>query len=307
MYRKITILLLGAAFLPAILLAQVATTDLAPGTARFIHPNALGLNSVTFTPDNPAALAWGKASMVGGGLIQGTFSDNTVPSTQDFDGQYLGFRWVGEFISLAAETHDVEDSDGINAINDESTNIHAAIRLGDFLALGVATEEMKNLSNNVEVDRLTAGVSLAFNEMFYVGAALVQEEEKINVPNLEREGTMIGVAFRSDGDWQWYGAYEVIDLDDFTVLGVTAGGGVKMNTTTLQVNIGNLLLGAAIYNVFPQGTTDDISGKILDIGWAPEEGLNITARMLDIESADPVTGFVYEESEMQSVTVAWLF
>lgn len=307
MLRKITILLLFTAFLPATLLAQVATTDLAPGTMRFIHPDALGLNGASFTPDNPAALAWGKASLVGGGIIQGTYYDLQATTSDDFDGEYVGFRFVGDFISVAAETHSVTNSDTLNPIKDESTNIHAAFNLGGVLALGVAAEEMFNQGSDINIERFTAGVSLALNDMFFVGAAVVQEEGTFTTFDLEREGTMFGVAFRIDGDWQWYGAYDVIDLDDLTWQGTVVGGAIKQDTTTLQVNIGNLLLGVGMFNVYPQGATDDVFGDFVEIGWAPEDGLSITARSLTTKVTDQATGTDIEKSEMQSLTVAWLF
>ena len=307
MLRRITILLLFTAFIPAALQAQVATTDLAPGTMRFIHPNAWGLNSASFTPDNPAALAWGKASLVGGGVVQGTFYDFQVATSEDFDGEYLGFRWVGEFISVAAETHSVKGNDTLNPLKDESTNVHAAFNLGGVLALGVAAEEMFNQGSDIKVERFTAGASLSLNEMFFVGAALMQEKETSSGFDLEREGTMFGVAFRIDGDMQWYGAYDVIDLEDFTYQGVSQFGAIKQDTTTLQVNISNLLLGVGVFNVYPEGATDDVAGDFVEIGWAPEDGLSITVRSLTTKVTDQAAGTDLEKSEMQSLTVAWLF
>ncbi|MEE8555463.1 MAG: hypothetical protein V3T00_06355 [bacterium] len=288
--------------------AQVATTDLVPAAPRLLHPTATGFNSANFTPDNPAALAWGMPSRIGGGILQGELSDNINPAQSfDYDGRFFGLRLVGEAFGFAVAHQAVEDDAGLGLTVDESSDAQLSLKLGDVLALGVGVGAIESETSQAEMDRISAGASLRLGEIFYLGAGLHRDDaEFVGVTQtVERDVTMVGVAMRTEGDWNWYLAYDVVDLDDFEFPGGGPGRGFKVSTATVQVLAGSLLIGASLSDVEASGTTDDISSRTIDFGWAPMEGLTLTARHLRTESEQ--AGVTEETAETTSVAVAWLF
>ncbi|NIR99376.1 MAG: hypothetical protein GWO03_15580, partial [Gammaproteobacteria bacterium] len=65
-------------------------------------------------------------------------------------------------------------------------------------------------------------------DVVYVGAAMYQDTLDLGLPvTFDRDGTLLGIALRTEGDWRWYVAYEVVDLDnfDFTPVGGTPDAG----------------------------------------------------------------------------------
>jgi hypothetical protein len=284
--------------------AQVATTDLLPGTASIPHPNAVGISTLTFTPDNPAALGFAQSSAVGVGMMNGTLTDNLANTSQDYEATYLGVRFVSDIFSLAADTVNMKDPDGLGIVEEKDTDVQLAVKLGDALSIGGGMSDLADGNNTIE--RLTLGVSFNLAEVFYLGAAVFQDDMDFAGTIAEREGTMYGLAYRSDGDWKWYLAYDVFKLGEIFISGVGIGNETNISKATFQVNAGNLFLGAATFEVDFPGNTGEVSGTIIDVGWVPEEGLSITARLLELTDVDPA-GPSDDLNENTSVTVAWLF
>ncbi|NIP74246.1 MAG: hypothetical protein GWO16_15110, partial [Gammaproteobacteria bacterium] len=57
---------------------------------------------------------------------------------------------------------------------------------------------------------------------------MYQDTLDLGLPvTFDRDGTLLGIALRTEGDWRWYVAYEVVDLDnfDFTPVGGTPDAG----------------------------------------------------------------------------------
>ena len=244
MLRRITFLLLFTAFVPAALQAQVATTDLVPGASRFVHPNAFGFNSASYTPDNPAALTWDEVSRVGGGVINGTFKDKIAGTSYDYDGKFLGFRIVGDTFNVAGELQDVSDDQGEIFFTDETTNFQLSIKVSDAFSLGVGSDSSSNGNN--DLDRLSLGASFKLGDALYFGAALMDEDYNLGGVSATREGTQLGVAYRSEGDSGVYIAYDILEFDEYVVAGVGQADDIKFATATLQGQFGNLMAGASL-------------------------------------------------------------
>lgn len=305
--------------------AQVATTDLGPAALKFPHPQAIGLNSTTLTPDNPAALAWGTPSRVAAGKAQGDVTDNNAGQTVlEFDGAFGGFRAVGETFGVAADTYSVKDDVGANLTLDKGSSLQVSVAPTEWLSFGIGagTEETDSTlidpsSTRQEVDRLMGGATLRLGEIFYIGAGMTQEDATSPDDPLgqvfTRDGTMFGVAVRTEGEWNWYLAADVIDLDDFPPVnpGQQGDGGIKLTTLTAQLRADWFFVGIQGGNIDISGnmnTTTDVTTKVVDLGYAPLEGFNISARWqsTDVEDTDPVNP-VDATVETTSLALAWMF
>lgn len=302
MMRKLTLLLLLAA-IPAALHAQVATTDLVPGASRFVHPGAFGFNSATYTPDNPAALTWDEMSRFGGGLIQGAFKDKITGTSFDYDGKFLGFRIIGETFNGAGEIQDASDDQGV-VFTEDTTNAQLSIKVSDAFSLGVGTDSTS--SGNNDLDRLTLGASFKLGDALYFGAAIFDDDLNLGGVSGTRDGTMLGVAYRSEGDSGVYIAYDIIEWDETVVAGVGQADGVKFSTATLQVRFGSLMFGGSLLDLSGPGIGNDISATTLDAGWMQDAELSVSGRITVLSETD-AAGTTDDEVTTQSVNMTWMF
>ncbi len=290
--------------------AQIAVTDLAPPGPVFIHPFATGFNSVNITPQNPAAMAWGAPSYVGVGTLQGEQVNNTAPSTTAFDGKYYGGRFVGETFGFAAEKLRIDMETG--EVGDETTGVQISVNLGGVLALGAGMEQSKGDGAQTTIDRQQFGVSLKIGEVFYLGGGVYLDEAEIGgfPGTYERSVTLIGAALRTEGDWKWFIAYDYMDIENFDLGGGNEASGGKGKTVTVQFQPGPLVVGIAITQIEPTGNTggpDEMESKVIDLGYAPMEGLTVSVRLVRVELDDTATLTIDEEVETNSLTVTWRF
>lgn len=283
--------------------AQVATTDLVPAAPNYLNHNLFGFNSASLTPENPAALAWGNPSRVAAGYIKG---NHDVPPSAKFSGEYAGARLVGKTFGLGLETSKVKDDSSNNdGTLDQSSNVQLSLNLGS-VALGLGSGKIKNNPDNVDAKRTEAGASLRLNEVWYFGLGAYQDKDTPSGTNTtyKRNGTVAGVALRTQGQWHWYLAYDYIKLNNFSISG-TDTGGFNTNRFTVQLAAGNWVLGAASAKEADKsaGATHDWKTTTLDFGYAPMKGVAVSAR----SQTTKATGSSTEKITTNSLSVAYLF
>jgi hypothetical protein len=293
--------------------AQMATTDLVPAAPVLVHPKTPSLNGTNITPDNPAALAWGGPSRIAVGKMKGQDKDNLgVNAAVDTDGAFGGFRLVGETFGIAAETSSLDVKTNPTQSGDKSHDVQLSLALGKWLAFGIGAGNSKNEISGDDINTKEVGVSLRLGDVFYVGAGARKDE---NTPtglsvSAKRNGTMLGIALRTEGDVRWYLALDTISLQsfDFKPAGGQVTEGYTENRATAQVVWHWFLLGVSTANldVKDYGTfKPTVKLNTLDIGYAPMHGLTVTARMqqTNVTDAQPTD----DTLSTTSVAVAWLF
>lgn len=304
--------------------AQVAIPDLVPAAPRFLHPQAHGLNSTNIAPDNPAALAWGTPSRVGAGVLEGEVLDDTDTTVLEHDGTFAGLRLVGETFGFAAETLEVEvagpEVGGVAPVGltlEDASEAQLSVAFGQWLALGVgAGSRETELEGGIEFDRVKAGASLRLGEIFYLGAGVLTDDLTVppGVEPVERDGTLLGIAMRTEGNWNWLLSYDVIDLEPLDLRSITGNPddneGLKLSTATVQLLAGSFLLGVSAGDIAldrpanTASTSGDITTRTVDLGYAPMEGLNVSARWQELVAEDPSGD---QSVETASVALAWAF
>ena len=118
-----------------------------------------------------------------------------------------------------------------------------------------------------------------------------------------RDTTLIGVAVRTEGGVRWHLAWDEMDKDDFT--GTLTGKGFDATTITVQAGLGNLLLGGQRFKLKAKTSTVEVRSTVLDVGWAPEQGLTLTGRLARSEVS--ANGVVAQKDELRAVTIAYLW
>jgi hypothetical protein len=289
--------------------AQVATTDLVPGTSRFFHTFTSDVNSGNIAPDNPAALAWGGPSRVAAVLTR--VADTAVgPITYDFTGKLVGGRIVGSTFGFAYELQEFKEQAGAADLDDRNSEAQLSLKLGDWLGLGLGVSKpgltSTALAIDRQVDRKEFGLSARLGESLYLGLARYQDTESY-LGTFKRNGNLYGIALRTKGPTQWYLAVDVLDLPAFP--GSTYGAEYKVTTLTAQMRSGSFLAGVATskgdaviaYPLFP---SDSVKSTHLDLGWAPMAGLALTARISKVTVAGAALD---EKVDSKSLAVAWQF
>jgi len=314
----LTAVLLGLALIGSAH-AQVATTDLVPAAPFFTHPQATGLNGANITPDNPAALAWGTPSRVAIGALKGKFEDNLTPPspTVDFDGKFGGLRLVGETFGIAVEQLTVDEKNpppGSPSNLDKSNDLQVSLALGKWLAFGIGAGKSKSEATGDDISRKEAGISLRLNEIFYLGVAAYQDENTPIglVPSVsdKRNGTLYGIALRTEGNIKWYVAYDALALNsfDFTPFGGPLSGGFDLSRFSVQAHAGWFLVGASVTDIDVKnygGGKPTVKHKAVDLGFAPMQGLTVTARVQVTDVSDPLPSDATITTN--SLAVAWQF
>lgn len=298
--------------------AQVATTDFVPAAPFFVHPQTTGINGANITPDNPAAVAWGTPSRVALGALQGSEEIKSTPGvTFDYDGKFGGLRLVGDRFGVALETSSVDLKNpppGVSSVSiDKSNDVQLSMSLGDWLGVGVGAGKTKSEASGDDISRKELGVSLRINEVFYIGAAAYQDENTPIgvVPSVseKRNGTLYGIALRTEGNVSWYVAYDSISLDsfDFSSYGGPVTGGFDLSRFSVQALVGWFLIGATASDLTvkdPGGGNPDVKHKAIDIGYAPMQGLTVSAR---VQKVDVTNGNPDETITTKSLAVGWQF
>lgn len=288
---------------PGVAAAQVAAMDLVPAAARFHHPNAVGINSATITPDNPAALAWSTDSAAAIGATSGSLVRPGLPQ-EDQAGRFYGARFVGDTWGLGLEYLAVDQITPPNNSYDRVANAQLSLKMG-WLALGVGTEEVETEAGGApfKAKRSGGGLSLRLWGSLYLGAARYWDDVRPpGAPVAEpRNIDMAGIAFRSKGTVQWYLAYDVIDQDP-----LPPQFGLKSHAYTVQMNAGGFLLGASVgsLDVYGPGTSQapTIRTRTLDIGWAPNMGWSLTLRAHRFNVAPPLGGEEHDDTNSLALT-----
>jgi hypothetical protein len=287
--------------------AQVATTDFVPAAPVFIHSAATGLNGANITPDNPAAVAWGMPSRVAAGIIKGTDDNHAASISADFKGEFYGARLVGDRFGIAAEQSNAKgESPSNQGTLDKSHDIQLSLNLGKRLALGIGGGQMKSPVTNSQVARKELGASLRLGDVWYLGLAAYRDTNTVpgSSVSFDRNGILEGIALRTEGPWKWYAAYDHIKLNNYDTT-PTPLLGRQEDRFTLQLLAGSVLLGASSAKVKPLDTSNvDLKYTVLDIGWAPMAGLNISARH---QTTHVSGGINNEDVTTNSVALAWLW
>jgi hypothetical protein len=291
--------------------AQMATADLVPAAPRIYHPFALGFSTPNIAPENPAALAWGAPSRVAAGMLDGTVEDNQAPFTSsDVSGNYLGGRFVGPTFGFALERQSTKQDSAGFVTEDTSSELQASLRVGEWLALGLGMGDYSRDAGGfvTDIGRIQYGATVRLAEVFYVGVLAFKDSLEQLGTSTERSGTGFGLALRTQGPWQWYLAYDALDLPDFPV--VTADTGFKSSTVTAQVNAGGFLLGVSKADVtrnYDGGGPSDITSTNVDVGWVPMAGFALSLRNSKTDLVDNI-GFTTDESvKFTALAVSWLF
>ena len=282
--------------------AQVALPELTPAAPRYFFSDALGITSVTITPDNPAALQWGKPHRWAFGQLKLYEKDPANPANdQDASGRYAGVRGVGERWAAGIETISTKRSP--TTFKETATSGQLSFQVVPGLALGLGLERGKT-DNGTTTDRLkgsTYGLSVNLNKVFYLGYAEGTEDVDSGGVSASRDVTMMGVALRTEGKVSWHLAWDQVEKNDFA--GGFTGKGLDMTTATVQAGLGNLLLGVQRFKVVFKSANGDAKATVVDVGWAPEKGLSVAARVSKGETT--ALGVVQLKSELRAVTIAY--
>lgn len=282
--------------------AQVAATGLVPAAPNFMGGSVAGLNGANITPDNPAAVAWSNPSRVAAGAIRG---NNYVPPKYDFSGEFYGARVVGHTLGLAVEQSKVSDDSGSNlGTLDQSNDVQLSFDVNDTLAVGVGSGKIKSDTAAADMKRTEAGAAFRLNEVWYFGLAAYRDKDTYSGNTYSRNGTLAGVAVRTQGQWHWYLAYDYIDLDNFKISGISTGG-FSTSRYTIQLAAGNIVLGASNANINDKstGSTHDWTSTTYDLGYAPMKGFTVSGRQQTTKATNGST----QKITTNSLAVGWQF
>ena len=284
--------------------AQVAVPELTPAAPRYFFSDGLGITSATVTPDNPAALQWGMPSRAAFGVFKLHEVDPTTPgSEQDASGRFLGLRGVGERWAGGIETISADRSP--ITFKESATSGQLSFQILQGLALGVGLDRGKT-DNGTATSTLkgtTYGLSVNVQKVFYLGYAMGSEDLDSGGATASRDTTMVGVGVRTEGSVRWHLAWDEVQKDDF-VGGIT-GKGFDMTTLTVQAGLGNLLLGGQRVKVAPKVGGGNTKVTVVDVGWAPDKGLTLTARLSRAETEG--AGVVVNKADLRAVNLAYLW
>jgi hypothetical protein len=297
--------------------AQVAVTDLLPGTISFTDPMALGLNQATYTPDNPAALQWGTASLIGAGGLKSKIGSGQPGPSPQYMGNFAGARWIGQDAAAALDYHGVNDDKDAPRLDYTEGNGQLAFRVLSFLSFGVGVGKVSAEDDSAlqEVTSQLAGVSLNLGDWFYVGYAGGKDELAVfpkvagapfNSLRVNRDVNLYGVAIRTSGTVRFYLEASGGNRKNFAspLLPAQDQGGVETSTGAVQLAVWNIVVGFAdtTYRLKDQQDSD-IERRTYDLGWVREHGIALTARLIELSERrfDPATG---QKPEVTSRTVA---
>ena len=258
--------------------AQVAAPELTPAAPRYFRADQGSFNSATLAADNPAAILWSKPPRAAFGLVNLDTTQPVAGTAADFSGYFVGYRGLKDRLAFALE-HLSVDGDSNSSLKETASAAHLAYQVAEELSLGAgldlaASSFYGGTKNTVESN--TIGISLNLAKAFFFGYAIGRDRFENNAGTTgARDTTLLGVAVRAKGAWQWHIAYDKLDKDNFDN-GV--GQGYDATTFTLQALAGNWLLGAERVEKVSKGGSNPFRATVLDAGWAPERGMTLTGR-----------------------------
>lgn len=270
--------------------AQVAVTDLVPGAPSQVLSGVVGFNGANFTPDNPAALLWGAPTRVGLGGLRTESTDHVSGETTELRGEFGGLRLVGEVGAFGLEHLARKDR---FAFNETVTNGQFSAKVADFLSWGIGGSKtgVDDGSGSTDLESVTLGISFNLWDWLFVGYALGNDELKQITASAEltaiRDLRMFGVAIRTNGAFRFYIEWYGQEKKPFeTAAGPT--GEAKVSSGALQIIAWNVLVGVATTSIKLDGAGDIRIGTA-DLGFAPEQGFAVTARLITVDDMDPAT------------------
>jgi hypothetical protein len=266
----ICLLIVAAGALQAF--GQVAAPSLLPGTARVIDPeqfNALAVpvldrstpTSLTFLPENPAAMQWSLASELGLGAIHATghYDDGVTPGNIDFNGEFAGLRWARHYVSLGAQGMTWHGGSQATA-NDKQTlfGYAGAFQLFDTIALGASSEQSRQAfdftigagtKDELHLKHNLAGTSIRLGSSIYLGYTAGTENFDLrnlttpaNNTTMKRNVKAYGIAYRGNGPNPWH--LEVFRSNrDFVTDGANYVNKEQETVGVLEARFGRLIAG----------------------------------------------------------------
>jgi hypothetical protein len=280
--------------LAAVLLAAAALLSKAP--AVWAQVAAPPLSPYSFVTENPAAMQWGGPSRLGASYSQAQTLTDPTTVTDNFSGSGVGGRYVGQWLSAAAEYSRLDSVNQPNNIGGEyyeTAKGAIGVRLGSFLALGAGQENTtyripiagSPYKNAWELPQ--AGLSIRLGEWFFLGGSGGTETFKQqNIANTAKNASTSRDVYKYGAGIRTYGSsilthleYYVVERSEYGNTNNVAGplGREDARTGVLEVNFGGFLLGyfgTHIERDSGFATTDE--GRAV-IGWAPVTGLTIIA------------------------------
>ncbi len=296
--------------------AQVAVPSIVPGAPRIFSSRFPIAMQTSATTENPAALQWGAPGRIIYGIIYGDGYALNSNLEGNIDGEYVGFRLIGENVSIALESAGYSLSSLVNPVEEDTSSFILAFTGPEFLAWGVSLtkrdyQENPGTVDTWETEGKTAGVSWKILNWLYLGYALGREDENTVITGvsdtLDRTFQMAGIGLRSGGGWIWHLEYSVITKDPYVGTAGTEEDGYGLTQITVETNFLELTLAYTDYSISGTGTMADveIDGYTFDFGYAPLLGFALSFRYEDstLVSAGVET-FI---EKIHSVTAAWQF
>jgi len=299
------LLILPALWMAGPALAQVATTDLVPAAPRYFRNDQGSFNRATLAADNPAAIAWSKPARAAFGLVNVDTSQPQAGTSAAFSGYFVGYRGMKERLAYALQ-HLAVDGDSNSSLKETATAGHVAYQVAEVLALGAGLDLAESsfyggLKNTVEAN--TIGASLNLAKSFYFGYAIGRDRYETSTGITgARDTTMLGVAVRAKGGWDWHIGYDKLDKDNFDN-GV--GLGYDATTFTLQVLAGDWVVGAQRVTKTGKGSSNPFHVTVVDAGYAPQRGMSLTGRYASGQQESG--GAVSEKARTVSVIIGYGF
>jgi hypothetical protein len=282
--------------------AQVAVPELVPAGARFFAPNFSLINSVSITPDNPAALQWADSSLV----AVGNLSQHNTQLGFDLPthGYFGGARVVSSRFAIAFDTTVTDTNGGVLKVSAPSAAL--SLRLLEGLAIGVGADRLHLDASPTTNDfhASTLGVSWVIGKVFYLGYARGHDTYSNSSSQADsRDTRLYGVALRTQGPSRWLLSVEHFHKDAINIL---PDLGIDGKVYTIQHEAGDWVFGAsrAKFPFLPPGYVPAITS--LDVGWVPQKGhWSATARLTRLESSSG--GLPYEDGKTWGLTGGYRF
>lgn len=303
--------------LPWTTYAQVAVPSIVPGGPRLFSARFPIAMQTSATTENPAALQWGAPGRIIYGTIYGN-GNSPVASTLegDIDGDFFGFRLVGENVSIALESANYTLASPANPVEEDTSSFILAFTGLDFLAWGVSltTRDYQETTGTVdtwETQGKTAGLSWKILDWLYLGYALGREDESTLIggvsDSLDRTFQMAGIGLRSGGGWIWHLEYSVITKDPYVGTAGTDDDGYELTQITVETNFLELTLAYTGYSISGSGSVAgaEIDGYTFDFAYAPLLGFALSFRYEDSTLVN--SGVEFFTDKVHSITAAWQF
>ena len=291
--------------------AQVAAPGFEPGLPSLVPMELLGLSTVTFTPDNPAALLWSGASQAGGGSLRATDAASSSGPKRRFKGEFAGLRLVGNNMAIAWEDLTATENAPAPLHQERVSSFQFSARISDDISWGIGRD--KSFSDDGTLmrsnDGLVLGASARLFGLVFLGIALGNEavkEESPGLPpkNFDRELRQFGAALRHMGDYNIYAAVERIEKDDFPS-SPDRDERLALNRVVLQTMAWDILLGISVSSILHQDRAKFTLTHV-DLGYRPWEWLSLAIRVSSFKP-DQATQPPTDQRDTLSIVAVYQF